>query len=84
MWSPKELTAAFKGVAYQRIRDWLRLLKFGAYVLIWITSFILIGTPIETALGDNHQGGLLVAVLAATAIFVLVIYLKRIVLMMAD
>ncbi|MGM0447175.1 MAG: hypothetical protein ACQERM_02840 [Methanobacteriota archaeon] len=84
MWSPKELTAAFKVVAYQQIRDWLRLLKFGAYIVIWITSFVLVGTPIETALGENHQGGLLVGVLAATAVFALVIYLKRIVLMRVD
>lgn len=84
MWSPKELTAALKEVAYHEIRHWLRLLKLGAYAIIWIISFILIGTPIETGLGENHRGGLLVTVLAATAITALVIYLKHIALTRAD
>lgn len=84
MWSPKELTAALKDVAYHEIRHWLRLLELGAYAVTWLISFILVGTPIETALGENHPGGLLVAVLAATAITVLSIYLKQTVLTRGD
>lgn len=75
MWSLRELAAGLKEVAFHELRNWL---KIGAYVTIWASSFVLTGSVIEVAIGEEfHQVGFFVALVAATTITYLVIFLKH-------
>lgn len=82
MWSLKELAAGVKEFAIYEVKNWL---KGVVYVLTWAISFVLIGSLLEFLLGDEFQQiGLLVTLVAATAVTYLVIHLKTPVLMRAD
>lgn len=82
MWSLRELAAGLKEFVLHEGQNWLKMV---GYIIIWTISFVLIGSLLEFLLGDEFQQiGLLVTLVAATAVTYPFIHLKTTVLMSAD
>ncbi|EMA59594.1 hypothetical protein [Halorubrum lipolyticum] len=82
MWPLRELTAGLKEFAFHEVRNWIKTV---GDILIWAISFVLIGSLLEFSLADEFQQiGLLVTLVAATAVTYLVTSLKTVVLMSVD